>query len=299
VSDARVGLRPIADRSVWPIGLGGALWSLAPEIDERRSIRTIHAALDAGVTLIDTARAYTTVNADAHNEMLVARALSERSDADDVLVVTKGGHFRIDARQWGVDGRPESVRANCEASLRALGVDSLGLYLLHWPDAKIPIAETMGAFAVLKSEGKIRAAGLSNVSIDQLNEASNEVEISAVENSFSAMRQEDRPMVDHCDATGIPYLAYSPLGGIGGATSVGELPRACALAAEAGISIQRLLLAWQLRQSPTMIPISGAGRPESAIDSAAAATATLSDAVWVELESEIDALNSKTAVGKA
>lgn len=279
--------RALGTRSVWPVALGGAGWSIAPEIDEQRSTRTIHAALDAGVTLIDTAHAYTTIDADAHNEALIADALRGRSGVSDVLVATKGGHFRIGPKEWGVDGRPEALRAHCEASLRALDSEAIGLYLLHWPDPEVPIVESVGALATLQDEGKIHLIGVSNVSLDQLAEARQVAQISAVENRFSPMYQHDRPMVEYCDSADIPYLAYSPLGGFGGLPLIDALPLSAGIAQDARISIQRLLLAWLLRQSRTLIAIAGANRPSSITDSAEAPDVSIDDLAWAIVNAEI------------
>lgn len=280
--------RSIGDRVVWPIGLGGARWSLDPDVDEARAVRTIHAALDAGVTLLDTARAYTTVDHHAHNETLIARALAERSDADRVLVVTKGGHVRIDATTWGVDGTPTALRRDCEASLRALGVEAIGLYLLHHPDPTVPVEESVGALHDLQVEGLVTMIGVSNVDLEQLARARRVAPLAAVENQFSPVDQHDRPVVDVCREVGIAYLAYSPLGGRDPAVGSGapSLPRSRALAREAGLSVPRLLLAWMVHRRG-VIPVVGSTRPESAADSAAAASVVLTDDEWSVLDEEI------------
>src|SRR5215216_8128477 len=162
--------RPLDGTAVFPIGLGAMPLYVSGRHDEARSIRTIHAALDAGVTLIDTADAYCRDESDfGHGERLVAKALAGWSgDRDRVLVATKGGHTRPGG-EWGLDGRPEYLRQACEASLRALGVDAIGLYQFHRPDPKVPFAESVAALAELKAAGKVRLVGLSNVSVDQIN----------------------------------------------------------------------------------------------------------------------------------
>jgi aryl-alcohol dehydrogenase-like predicted oxidoreductase len=178
--------RRLGGLPVGAVGLGEMPMSLAGRPDEARAIRTIHAALDAGVTLIDTADAYCRDGSEVgHGERLVARALAAwPGDRDRVLVATKGGHTR-EGREWGLDGRPEHLRQACEASLRALGVDAIGLYQLHRPDPKVPFAESVGALAELKAAGKVRLVGLSNVSVDQIRQASELVEVASVQNEFS------------------------------------------------------------------------------------------------------------------
>jgi aryl-alcohol dehydrogenase-like predicted oxidoreductase len=158
--------RTLGDAQVFPIGLGGMPLSLKGRPDEDQAIRTIHAALDAGINLIDTADAYAYDENDVgHNERLIAKALRGRRDG--VIVATKGGHTRR-GQAWEVDGRPEYIRAACEASLRALETDVIDLYQYHRPDPTVPYAETMGAFRELQEEGKVRWVGVSNANAEQL-----------------------------------------------------------------------------------------------------------------------------------
>src|SRR3954452_1155231 len=158
--------RKLADVDVFPIGLGGMPMSLEGRPDEAQSIRTIHAALDAGVQLIDTADAYAKDHTDiGHNERLIAKAL--RGRRDDVIVATKGGHTRR-GEAWELDGSPQHLRAACEASLRALETDRIDLYQFHRPDPKVPYAEKIGAIKELQDEGKVRWVGISNASAAQI-----------------------------------------------------------------------------------------------------------------------------------
>src|SRR5829696_7520144 len=168
--------RRLGDAEVFPIGLGEMPLSLKGRPDEQRAIRTIHAALDAGVDLIDTADAYAYDGDDMnHGERLLARALKGRR-REGVVIATKGGHKR-DGQSWPVDGRPEHIRAACEASLRALETDRIDLYQFHRPDPDVPYAESIGAFRELQDEGKVRWVGISNATVDQLEEARSIVEI--------------------------------------------------------------------------------------------------------------------------
>jgi aryl-alcohol dehydrogenase-like predicted oxidoreductase len=253
------------------VGLGGVNLSLPEPSDEHDAERTIHAAIDAGVTLIDTAHAYTTVDEEAHNERLVARAVGTHPRGGEVLVATKGGHFRAGPSDFPIDGRPGTIRAHCETSLRTLGVETIGLYQLHWPDPGVPVAESLGALAELRDEGKVRLVGVSNFSVEQLEEARGVVEIASVQNRFSPAYADDRPVLEHCAAQGIAYLSYMPFDGAGGALSLGErLPAFARVAEERGVSPHRVVLAWHLAQAPVVIPIPGARRPETIADSAAA-----------------------------
>jgi aryl-alcohol dehydrogenase-like predicted oxidoreductase len=271
--------RRLGGLRVGAIGLGEMPMSVAGRPDEARSIRTIHAALDAGVTLIDTADAYCLDGSEfGHGERLVAKALAAWSgDRDRVLVATKGGHTRP-GREWGLDGRPEYLRQACEASLRALGMEAIGLYQFHRPDPKVPFAESVGALAELKAAGKVRLVGLSNVSVDQINQARELVDLASVQNEFSPRFRRSEGELAFCAARGIAFLPWSPLGGIGRGRDLGGRHRAFAEVAEAhGVSPQRVALAWALAKAPVVIPIPGASRPETITDSLAAAGLRLSD----------------------
>ncbi|RKR90498.1 aryl-alcohol dehydrogenase-like predicted oxidoreductase [Micromonospora pisi] len=275
--------RRIGAVEVSAIGLGGMPMSIEgrPD-DESRSIRTIHTALDAGVTLIDTANAYH-IHADevGHNESLIARALaSYGGDSSDVLVATKGGMFRPGDGSWGSDGRPESLRAACEASLKRLGVESIGLYQHHRPDPSVPYADSIGVLRDLLDEGKIQMAGISNANPAQIREAQEVLggRLVSVQNQFSPAFRSSEPELMLCDELGIAFLPWAPLGGIAQAAQLGSRFQPFAdVAASRGVSPQQICLAWHLAQSPVVIPIPGASRPESILDSVAAAALTLDD----------------------
>ena len=270
--------RRLGGLQVGAVGLGEMPMSLAGRPDEDRSIRTIHAALDAGVTLVDTADAYCLDGSEiGHGERLVRKALDAwPGDRDRVLVATKGGHTR-EGREWGLDGRPEHLRQACEASLRALGVDAIGLYQLHRPDPKVPFLESVGAMAELKAAGKVRLVGLSNVSVDQVKQARQAVEVASVQNEFSPRFRRSEGELAFCAAERIAFLPWSPLGGIGRGRDLGGRHAAFAEVATAhGVSPQQVALAWELAKAPVVIPIPGASRPETITDSAAAATLRLS-----------------------
>jgi aryl-alcohol dehydrogenase-like predicted oxidoreductase len=271
--------RRLGGLQVSAIGLGEMPMSLAGRPDEAQSVRTIHAALDAGVTLIDTADAYCIDQSEVgHGERLVAKALAAwPGDRDRVLVATKGGHTR-EGGEWGLDGRPEHLRDACEASLRALGVEAIGLYQFHRPDPKVPFAESVGAMAELKAAGKVRLVGLSNVSVDQIRQARQLVQVASVQNEFSPRFRRSEGELAFCAAEKIAFLPWSPLGGIGRGRELGGRHRAFGEVAEAhGVSAQQVALAWQLAKAPAVIPIPGSSRPETITDSAAAAGLRLSD----------------------
>jgi aryl-alcohol dehydrogenase-like predicted oxidoreductase len=269
--------RHIADVPVHPIGLGEMPMSVEgrPE-DEARSLRTVHAALDAGVRLIDTADAYSLTADDfGHGEELTRRALEAwGGDADEVLVATKGGHTRLPDGDWGLDGRPEYLRQACEASLRRLGVEAIGLYQYHRPDPEVPYAESVGALRELLDEGKIRHAGISNADPGQIREAQEVLggRLASVQNEFSPRFRSSERELDLCAELGIAFLPWSPLGGISRAAGLGgEFSAFAEVAGARGVSPQRVALAWMLAKAPVVVPIPGSSRPETITDSVAAA----------------------------
>jgi aryl-alcohol dehydrogenase-like predicted oxidoreductase len=268
--------RRLADTEVFPIGLGAMPMSLEGRPEEAQSIRAIHAALDAGVNLIDTADAYCIDETEVgHNERLIAKALKGRRDG--VIVATKATHIRPGGA-WEIDGRPEHVRAACEASLKALDTDRIDLYQYHRPDPNVPYVETVGAFKELQDEGKVRWIGLSNCTVEQLEEALGVAEIVSVQNQLSLDFTSPlaKGEVEACTERGLAFLPWSPLGGIGKADSTARVDPVRAAAQAHGVSPQQVALAWLLAQGPTVIPIPGASRPESITDSARAAELELS-----------------------
>ncbi|HLN76734.1 MAG TPA: aldo/keto reductase [Nocardioidaceae bacterium] len=267
--------RRIGDRMVGAIGLGGMPMSVREHNDENLGVRTIQAALDAGVTLIDTADAYSKDEESfGHNEELIARALQEYgAGADDVLVATKGGHTRRGS-EWDLDGSPDYLRKACEASLRRLGVEAIGLYQHHRPDPEVDYAETMGALKALIDDGLIVHAGISNADPDQILLAFDILGdgLAAVQNEFSPRFRSSQAELDLCTELGIAFLPWSPLGGMSSASELGDQFAPFAeVGAKYGVSPQQVALAWELAKSPVVIPIPGASRVESVQDSVAAA----------------------------
>lgn len=281
--------RRIGDVQVGAIGLGAMPMSIEGRPDESRSITAVHAALDAGVTLIDTADAYH-VNADdaGHNESLIAGALATYGgDTSGVLVATKGGHTRPGDGSWGVDGSPAHIKKACEASLKRLGVEAIGLYQFHRPDPAVPYADSIGALCDLLDEGKIRMAGISNANPRQIREA-NEIlggRLVSVQNQFSPAFRGSDDELRLCGVLDIAFLPWSPLGGIAHAGHLGATHSAFAQVAQAHeVSPQQVALAWMLTKSPVVIPIPGSSRPETIRDSAKAADLELTDEEFTLLD---------------
>jgi aryl-alcohol dehydrogenase-like predicted oxidoreductase len=272
--------RTIGGHVVSSIGLGGMPMSIEGRPDAEQSIATIHAALDMGVTLIDTADAY---HRDAgevgHNEELIARALrAYGAGSSEVLVATKGGHLRPGDGSWTLNGDPAYLQRAAKESARRLGVDAIGLYQFHRPDPKVPYAESVGALRELLDEGLIVMAGISNASVAQIDEARDVLggRLVSVQNQFSPAFRSSQGELEHCAELGIAFLPWSPLGGIKNAKDLADRHSAFQEAAdEAGVSIYQVTLAWELALAPVVIPIPGASRPESIRDSASAAELVL------------------------
>lgn len=252
------------------VGLGAMLLSISGRPPEDRAIATIHAALDEGVTFIDTADAYCLDDSEFnHNERLIARALKGRSEK--VLVATKAA-CRRPGGAWTVDARPEYLIEAAHASLRALGVEAIDLLQLHAPDGRVPFADSVGALAELHRQGKVRFVGLSNVNVSHVEQAREIVPIVSVQNRWNPLdrRPESDGMLDYCTRHKIAFLPYSPFGGTRGAATLNMIGRLGDEAKRRRMSPYRLVLAWMLAKSPMVIPIPGARRPESIVDCAKA-----------------------------
>ncbi|MCC6495465.1 MAG: aldo/keto reductase [Propionibacteriaceae bacterium] len=282
--------RSLGPRTVSAIGLGGMPMSIEGRPDVERSTATIHAALDAGVTLIDTADAYHLHAGEVgHNEDLIASALrSYGGDTSSVLVATKGGHLRPGDGSWTQDGRPEYLKAAAKASAKRLGVEAIGLYQFHRPDPKVPYVDSVGAIRDLLDEGVIQLAGISNAWVEQIDLANQVLggRLVSVQNQFSPAHRASLPELRHCAELGIAFLPWSPLGGIRNAAALGNRHHAFAtIAAAHGVSPHQVTLAWELKLAPIVIPIPGASRPASIEDSAKAVELVLT-------EDEFAALNA-------
>jgi aryl-alcohol dehydrogenase-like predicted oxidoreductase len=284
--------------------------------DDDESIRTIHRALDLGITLIDTADVY----GRGHNEELVGRAVSDRRER--AIVATKFANVR-DAetgRFVGLDGSPEYVRSACEASLHRLGLDYIDLYQQHRVDPRTPIEETVGALKELVDEGKIRFIGLSEARPEDIRRAAAVAPIAGLQSEFSLFeRGVEGEILDLCEELRIGFLAYSPLGrglvtarfqskddfGDHDARVRGErYPRFAEGAFERNVELAnevraiaeardataaQVALAWLLAQRPFVVPIPGTKRVRYLEENAAAA----------DLELTQDELDRLDALGGA
>lgn len=274
-----LGNDTVGRNEVGAVGLGLMTFDQTGHQPRPQLLDTVRAALDAGVTLFDTADAYgpgDELGADAQgeNERLIASILDELGVRDRVLLATKGGAFRIEGGGWDHDGRPEHLRRAVDASLSRLGVEQIALWQHHRPDPTIDYAETIGALTEIAASGKVRMIGISNVDPGQIRAAHAALgdSLVSVQNQFSPKFRSSRPEIDVCTELGLAFLPWSPLGGLSDAKELAAQHPAFQQVAEAhGVSAQQVALAWELAQSPVVIPIPGAKRAQSIRDSAAAA----------------------------
>jgi aryl-alcohol dehydrogenase-like predicted oxidoreductase len=289
--------RSIGSREVAPIGLGLARLGLQGRPPETQSIATVHAALDAGVTLLDTADSYSLSNRDfGYGEELVAKALaSYGGEVNDLLIVTKVGQVREPGdfddflTGWRIDGRPERIAACARFSAARLGVEAIDLYQLHSPDPLVPFAESVGALADLLAAGTIRMAGISNVSVEQIDEAHAILGdgLASIENEYSMFARRHEPELRRCEELGLAFLAWSPLGGDDGAAKLASDPALAPLrriAADRDVAPQQVALAWLLARSDATVPLSGATEPALIKASAHAADLDLEAGELAELD---------------
>lgn len=252
--------------------------------DDKESIATIHAALDAGINLLDTADMY----GPYINEELVGRAIKDRRDA--AFIATKFGIVRDpgDPTKRGINGRPEYVRSSCEGSLKRLGIDTIDLYYQHRVDASTPIEETVGEMSRLVEEGKIRFIGLSEAGADTIRRANAVHPVSAVQSEYSLWSRDlEADIIPTVKELGITLVAYSPLGrgfltgqikkfedleaddyrrhsprfqGENFEKNLQLVARIEELAAQKGVKASQLALAWLLAQGDFVLPIVGTKR---------------------------------------
>lgn len=273
-------------RRISRIGMGAMPLSLEGRPPREQARKVIYRAVELGVDFIDSADAYCIDDDDfGHNERLIGEALDELDARDRVLVATKGGLVRPSGR-WERNGHPEHIRAACEWSLEALGVERISLYQLHAPDPDVPFKESVGTFADLKEEGKVEAVGLSNVSLEQIRTAREIVEITSVQNRYNPWDRssEEKGILEYCHEEGITFIPYSPLGG---GRRVKLLPQNDGLwrvAERVGHTPEEVVLAWILSKSPSLVPIPGASRTESIESSVRAAGLELDEETADEVE---------------
>jgi len=241
---------------------GRGIWGQPPSREQ--AINTLRRVVELGVNFIDTADSY----GPSVSEELIAEALYPYPD--DLVIATKGGLVRPGPSRWDPDGRPEHLREACEGSLRRLRLEQIPLYQFHRPDPAVPLAESIGALAELKKEGKIRHIGISNVFETQLREAQRIVPIVSVQNRYNVADRRSQSMIDICEQEQLVFLPWAPI-------QETDKRVAVAVAAEQhGATEHQVVLAWLLATSPQILPIPGTGSPAHAEENIAAASLELS-----------------------
>jgi aryl-alcohol dehydrogenase-like predicted oxidoreductase len=278
-----IGNDTVGRLEVGAIGLGLMTFDQTGAQPRDQLARTVTAALEAGVTFFDTADAYGPgddlgARAQGENEQLIASLLDELGVRDQVVLATKGGHVRTDGGEWAVDSSRSHLEAAVDDSLRRLNVEQLTLWQHHRPDPKVSYDDVLDTLSVIADSGKVRMIGLSNADEDQIRAGHKALgdRLVSVQNQFSPRFRSSRREIEVCEELGLAFLPWGPLGGLSNAKQLAEEHPAFAEVAESrGVSPQQVALAWELAQSPVVIPIPGAKRPESIQDSAAAADLAL------------------------
>ena len=239
--------------------------------DREEAIAVLRRAVEAGVNFIDTADSYGPNVA----EELIYEALHPYGD--DLVIATKAGLTRAGPGDWRPVGRPEYLRQQCELSLRRLGLERIDLFQLHRIDEKVPLEEQVGELKTLQDEGKIRHIGLSEVDVDQLEEAQKTATIASVQNLFNLTARDAEPLLDHCTEKGIGFIPWFPL-------ATGKLLEDGGPLAEIAAEPSQLALAWLLRRSPVMLPIPGTSSVDHLDQNLGAAELELTDEQFEALE---------------
>jgi aryl-alcohol dehydrogenase-like predicted oxidoreductase len=245
---------------------GDGVWGEPKDPEESR--RVLNRCVEVGVNLIDTADSY----GPAVSERLIGETLHPYPEG--LVIATKGGLTRPGPGRWVPDCRPEHLREAIEGSLQRLKLDRIDLYQLHTVDKKVPYAESIGTLAELKREGKIRHVGVSNVSVENIEEARTIVEVVTVQNLYNLADRDAEDVLDHCEREGIGFIPWFPLDAgkladPGG--SVAEVAKA------RGATPAQVALSWLLRRSPVMLPIPGTSSVAHLEENCAAASLELTD----------------------
>ncbi|HET7202177.1 MAG TPA: aldo/keto reductase [Steroidobacteraceae bacterium] len=262
-TNAQMGFRMIGDINVGDLRVprlgfgamrvtGEGIWGDPPDPAAARAL--LRRVVELGVRFIDTADSY----GPEVSERLIAEALHPYPDG--LLIATKGGIVRPDRSSWVPDGRPEHLRAACEASLRRLRLERIDLYQLHTVDSRVPLEESVGALARLQQEGKIRHVGVSNVTAPQLERARRIVKVVSVQNRYNVADRSSEEVLEACERDGLAFIPWAPL--VQSERDRGSPQRAAleSWARSHELSVHQAALAWLLLKSPAMLPIPGTSK---------------------------------------
>ena len=252
---------------------GKGIWG--PPEDRDEAIRVLKRLPELNVDFIDTAESY----GPYISEELIGEALAPYSKG--TIVATKSGLTRTGPNEWPPLGRPEFLRQGVKTSMRRLKLEQIDLWQLHRIDAKVPSADQFGVIADMQKEGLIRHAGLSEVSVAGIEEASKYFKVATVQNHYNFANRQSEAVLDYCEKNGIGFIPWFPLAG-------GELveghEKARAILEKHNASGSQIALAWLLKRSPVMLPIPGTGKVKHLEDNVAAAGLTLSDEDFATLD---------------
>lgn len=273
---AAAGTIQLGDLTVNRMGYGAmritgkGIWG--PPADREGAITTLRRAVELGVNLIDTADSY----GPGVSEELIAEALHPYPS--DLVVATKGGWERVGPAQWTHNASPKHLEAAVEGSLKRLRLERIDVYQLHVPDPAVSFDASMETLAALQQQGKIRHLALSNVTLEHLERARKIVPIVSVQNRYSFADREWDFLLDRCEALGIAFMPWAPLGQNREANSALE-----AAAAELRATPLQVALAWLLRRSPVVLPIPGTSSVAHLEENIQAAGLRLPDAIFERL----------------
>jgi aryl-alcohol dehydrogenase-like predicted oxidoreductase len=275
---ATAGDVTIGDLSIHRLGFGTMRLTgpgmFGPPADIDAARRALRSVRELGINFIDTANAYGPIVA----ELLVRECCHPY---DGLVVSTKGGLLRPGPEQWVRDGRPSSLRAAVEASLKVLGLERLDLWFLHRLDPNVPSADQFGTIADMQRAGLIRHVGLSDVTVDEIEAAGKHFPVTCVQFGYHVVQRKSEAMLEYCERIGIPFIAYFPLGTGMLAAPDSVLAR---VAAKLGVTPAQAALAWLLRRSRSLVAIPGTSRPDHLRENAGAAEIVLSDEQYAEIE---------------
>ena len=249
---AAAGEVTLGDLTVRRMGFGAmritgeGIWGEPHDVEGARSV--LHRAVELGVNLIDTADSY----GPEVSERLIAEALAPYPE--DLVIATKGGLERSGPGKWSSNTRPDHLKRACEGSLRRLRADRIDVYQLHTVGRSVPLADSVGALAELREEGKIRHVGLSNVSRNQLDEARQIIPVVSVQNRYGLSDRKHERVLEACERDGLAFLPWYPLGAGSAASANGRIEQ---VAGAHDASPVQVALAWLLAHSPAMLPIPG------------------------------------------
>jgi aryl-alcohol dehydrogenase-like predicted oxidoreductase len=245
---------------------GDGVWG--PPADPDNAIAVLRRAVELGIDFIDTADSY---GPDVSEE-LIAEALHPYPQG--LVIATKGGLERTGPGEWPRNGHPEHLKQACEGSLKRLKLDRIDVYQLHSPDPEVPYAESVGAMKELQDAGKVKHVGISNVSVEQLQEARGIVEVVSVQNRFSLSDREGEDVLEYCEREGIAFIPWFPLAAGDLAKPGGPLAQA---AEHHDATPGQVAIAWLLHRAPNILPIPGTKSLEHLEENVAAGALKLDD----------------------